>query len=364
MQLKCKSPTEKEALLIVLNICFKFKIGYEREGIKAVFDLTCEDGLLSLSKIVTLVQITFVKTSYVSSENVFKAAKKNPPQQFVSPTAAIEPFERCKICTLYPPCNHLPMGTLISRGQQQRNAYPEYVGEKRPVCAEFVRIGRCTVFNLHKRCMLAHPKRRNKALLPVIRCTKCTITWPCQHCAYSRERNNLVESIADVERRIQLLKTINVPEPPVHLIIHLVDAYEDWEMTLSAIAKFYVTADKLAILNEAKSWTDTEYCTNPEEYEWKRTHVHRTFGELLSTPMLKEKRTASAASRGRSRDAGGRGGDAGDAGAAGNSRFDDDSSLGGGSLASLASESVARSITSTGAKSEGGTSKRSNGESK
>jgi len=351
MQLKCKNPTDKEALLIVLNICYKFKIGYEREGIKAIFDLTRDDGMLSLSKIVNLLQTTFVNTSYISEENVFKAAKKRLPQAVVSPTAPIEPFKRCKICTLYPPCAHLPMETLISRGQQQRAAYPEYLGEKRAVCAEFVRTGRCTVFNLHKRCTLAHPKKLSRVLLPVIRCPTCTITWPCQHCSYSRGRNDLIETIADVERRIELIKTINVPEPPVHLIVHLVDAYEDWEMTISAIAKFYINSDKLAILNEAKSWIDTEYCVNQEEYDWKRTHVHRTFGELLTTPMLKEKRSASAAARGRSRNGRTRGGDSG---------IDDESSIGGGSIAS---GSVARSITSN-AKSEGSVSKRGNDDNK
>lgn len=355
MQLKCKSPSEKEALMIVLHFCYKFKIGYEREGIKAIFDLTRQDGLLSLSRIVTLIQTTFFKMSYISEENVYKAAKKKPPQQVVGPTAAIEPFTRCKICTLFPPCNHRTQAKLIDQGQKQRDAYPEYVGEKRPVCAEFVRTGRCTVFNTHKRCTLAHPKNKSKVLLPVIRCPKCTITWPCHHCAYSRERNALLDSIADVEKRIELLKTINVPEPPVHLIIHLVDEYEDWEMTLSAIAKFYVTADKLAILTEAKSWIDTEYCTNPEEYDWKRTHVHRTFGELLTTPMLKEKRSA-AASRGRSREARSRPTTSGDG-----PGFDDESSIGGGSLTS---GSVARSLASASVKSEGTASRKSKDESK
>ena len=294
VQLKLKSPNEKEALLITLNICHRFKIGYDREGIKTIFDICKEssEGLYSLSAIVNLIQTTFIKTHYVSEENVFKAAKKKPPPTVVGPYAPIEPFQRCRICTLYPPCKHLTQDMLIEQGQARRKAYPEYLGENRPVCAEFARTGRCTVFNTHKRCTLAHPKQRAKVLLPVIRCPNCTITWPCQHCAYSKNRNALLDVITEIERRIELIQLINVPEPPAHLIIHLVEEFDEWEMTLSAIAKFYLTTEKRAVLTEVITWINDEHCVVADEYEWKRTHITRTFAELFTTPLLKDRRPA------------------------------------------------------------------------
>ena len=37
--MKTKAPVERDALIIVMGFCFKFKIGYEREGLRVLFDL-------------------------------------------------------------------------------------------------------------------------------------------------------------------------------------------------------------------------------------------------------------------------------------------------------------------------------------
>jgi hypothetical protein len=299
MQLKCKNPSEKEALVIMLLFCQKFKIGYERAGIHTIFELN-RDNNLSLSKMVNMLQATFVKTHFISEENVFKCSNKKPPAPVIGPYAAIEPFPRCRICTLFPPCAHRPQAELIEQGQKQREAYPDYVGQGRPVCPEFARTGCCTVFNTHKRCNLAHPKRLHTVLLPVIRCPLCTIAWPCQKCDYSSDRNELLDLIENIETRIELLKVLNVKEPPVHLVIHLAAEFEDWDMRISAIAKFYLTSEKQATLTETKEWVATERSVLPHEYEWKRSHLNRTYGELVQTPLLKDRRP-QATSRGRSR---------------------------------------------------------------
>ena len=70
--LKTKAPAEKDALLIVIGFCFKFKIGYEREGLRVLFDLYREPSKpnvhLSLSKIMNMLQKTFLKYSFISGE--------------------------------------------------------------------------------------------------------------------------------------------------------------------------------------------------------------------------------------------------------------------------------------------------------
>ena len=350
MQLKCKNPTEKEALIIILSMCQKFKIGYERQGINALFDLNREPPIsLSLSAIVKMMQQTFVKTHFISEENVYKCSKKKPPTPIVGPYAAIEPFQRCRICTLYPPCKHRSQNTLIEQGQTQRDAYPEYKGGKRPVCPEFARTGCCTVFNTHKRCQLSHPKKLHTVLLPVVRCPLCTIAWPCQKCDYCKDRNILLDLIDNIETRIALIRVLNVSEPPVHLVIHLAAEFEDWDAKVAGIAKFYVTAEKQAIMDEIKDWIITERSVNSQEYDWKRSHLNRTYAELVQTPLLKERRPVGGASRSRSRaqTPGSRMGSRMDEGSLGSATQDDAMSL-----MSMTGSVDRASVSSAGAKSK------------
>jgi hypothetical protein len=313
MILKCKNPNEKEALLIILSFCQKFKIGYDRLGIKCLFDShshmigdksgtnTSGSVSLSLSNMMNILQITFSKTSYISEENILKTLKVKQPPKIVGPYACIEPFKRCRVCTLYPPCKHNTFDTLVEKAEKQRSAYPEYLGEKRLNCPEFVRTGKCSTFNKHKRCMLAHPRGRTQVEKAVIRCTLCTIQWPCQKCYYSKERNFLLSMIDNINKRLNLLVEINVPEPPIHLVIHLMDEYEDWEMSISALAKFYLTNEKFKIKNDIIEWINDSYCTIADEYEWKSTHLKRTYGEILTSPLLTERKKAGTSRRNKSR---------------------------------------------------------------
>lgn len=347
MNLKTKLAVEKDTLLICLHFCQKYKIGYDRLGLKALFDANRDPpNNLSLSRIYNTMQKTFIKLHYISEENIAKIMKLKVQPNFVSPFASIEPLPRCRRCTLYPPCQHISRESLIERAQIQRDSYPDYVGEGRPVCAEFVRSGKCSTFNKHKRCTLAHPKNRTRVEESRVRCPLCTIIWPCQKCNYSNARNDTLALIDTVDARLELLQAINVPEPPIHLVVHLMEEYEDWEMTVSALAKFYITSDKWKIKEETKEWIETEHSTSSEEYEWKQQRLSRTYGEVLSTPVLKPKRLGSSARQSRMNSRPVTRGEGDDDG--GSMGMDDE-----GSIAGSISGSVARSVRSSGSNAGG-----------
>ena len=58
----------------------------------------------------------------------------------------------------------------------------------------------------------------------------------------------LKRQMENISTRMELLKIINVHEPPVHLITHLVDAFEDWAALLEGLAKFYQTPGTYVII--------------------------------------------------------------------------------------------------------------------
>ena len=181
----CKAPSEKDALLIVLSFCYRFKIGFERAGVKCLFELCAKSnkGKLNLTDIMRLLQKCFVSRHFVSEDNVYVAAGKARPKVVVGPYAAVEPFPRCKICTLYPPCSHRTLEKLIQQSGTRRAELPERKGGLE--CREFMRTGACSIFNKHGHCSLDHPKRKVLVEKPRRRCPICTIVWPCNHCTYS-----------------------------------------------------------------------------------------------------------------------------------------------------------------------------------
>ena len=342
----CKAPSEKDALQILLSFCMRFKIGYERTGIEALFKLTAErnKGRVNLTDLMRLLQKCYLSREYISEDNVYVAAGKPRPKVVVGPYAAIQPFPRCKTCTLYPPCQHRDLETLIMQANQRRKELPERKGGLE--CREFLRTGACSIFNKHKHCSLDHPTKKVSVQKLVRRCSICTIIWPCNHCTYSSERNRLVAVRDEIHRRLELLAVLTEDDPPVYLITHLVDRYEDWETTLKGIQKFYVTSEREAVMAETERWINNEYSVEENEYAFKIAHLTRTYAEVLSTPLLEEKK--NGASRGRSRGES-RGRTAGTDGGAGGD-------LDVASVGSLASSSTKRGGAGTGAGIDDGAS--------
>lgn len=209
---------QKDALLIVLQVCCKAKVGFDREGIQALFGLYRPD--LSLTQMIDFAQKVFVERYFISADNVAKVAGKVVEKPKVHAIAAIEPISRCPICTLVPPCKHTSIEKLSSLGLERREALPRFVDGL--VCPEFVRYGRCTVFNHHGHCSLDHPKNVHTVLLPPVRCPQCSIPWPCEHCSFSAYRRKLLATVEDVKARLSILKQVSAPDPSLAMVVAMV----------------------------------------------------------------------------------------------------------------------------------------------
>lgn len=219
---RTRSINERDALQVVLSICNQHRIGFEREGIKAVFSLHPNR---SLSNILNLIDDVFLQRYYVSRENVLRIAvgKSTDASDLpvISPHRAVEPFVRCKACTLKPPCQHITLEDLVKQGIARRKELPRYKAGSMS-CPEFVRYGYCTMFNRTGHCSLDHPKNLHTVKKFAVRCPQCSIVWPCNHCDFTKYRRIMQELIDELHARIGRIRAINVPEPPVSLTRHLV----------------------------------------------------------------------------------------------------------------------------------------------
>ena len=280
---KTKSPSEKTCLSILLAFCLKHKIGYNREGMKALFDLRGKKQ--NLNMLLSLLQKTFLHRHFISEENIYHSAKLKLPLREVGPYSSIDPISRCKICTLLPPCQHMTSTILISKAHQQRQALPK--NEQEVECAEFLRIGKCSQFNKTGLCSFNHPPQGIKVKRFIMRCPKCTIKWPCGHCEYTKERLKLVDTANEIKRRLQLLDTILLDEPPIHIIAQIEkNTDDDWKDSALALKRFYTTETKKKALDETSEWIENNYCIDEEEYIFRNARLKRTYGELYKTLLL------------------------------------------------------------------------------
>lgn len=82
-------------------------------------------------------------------------------------------------------------------------------------------LGNCSIFNKYGHCSLDHPQNVHVIVSPPVRCSICTIPWPCNHCSYTADRKALIAAIAEIYARITRARQINVPDPPRSLVRHL-----------------------------------------------------------------------------------------------------------------------------------------------
>jgi DNA polymerase III delta prime subunit len=334
--LKTSAINERDALSVILSICFRNHIGYELEGVKAVFELhnkiheqethnnnnnaakaktstaasvtssennsslynslqylNVSPNLISLSLILELMQRVFLDRHFISKDNVFRVLNKPFDPLLIKPLASIEPLERCLICTLFPPCSHITLGDMNELGLERRSELPNR-GRNALICPEFKRFGRCTMFNTNGHCSLHHPKKIHVIEKPLVRCQQCTIPWPCNHCSYTSRLNNVQTIIDEIKFRMGRLRQINVPEPPVSLIRHL-ENVPNWKEEIARIDRAYVKPDNLNKLKEIQEWILTAYCVESEEYDQQAKILIDAFGDLLVTDLLNMNRKAAKA---------------------------------------------------------------------
>lgn len=276
---------ERDALMIMIFLCYKMRIGYEAEGMKALFTLNPDN---SLSNLIDMVQKVFNSTSYISHENVMKNSSSKAIPQLIPPERAMEPLERCTICTLYPPCKHTPYEKLVQMGIKRRRELPRYK-QGSMACPDFVLHGYCKLFNKYGHCSLDHPKNLHKLEVPRKYCGQCTIPWPCNHCAYTQDRKRLQATCDEMQRRLTLLKQINVPDPPMSLTRHLFADYPVWRETVAEINSHCNIPKNLELLKRINEWNETKYSINIPEYIDREKQLHWDFGELWTTAILAPK---------------------------------------------------------------------------
>mmetsp|Transcript_15116 Transcript_15116/g.25205 ORF Transcript_15116/g.25205 Transcript_15116/m.25205 type:complete len:533 (+) Transcript_15116:92-1690(+) len=283
--IKTRPINEKDCLRVVLALLYQHRIGFERDGIKDVFQ---RNPGRSLSKILDMIQEVFVKTYFVSKENVVKIvtgkAFSEPP--IIAQHRAVEPYERCKLCTLIPPCQHISLEDLIARGVARRKELPRYKVGSMP-CPEFVRYGYCSMFNKNGHCSLDHPKNVHRIQPHKVRCAQCSIVWPCNHCDFTKFRVKLIETIAGINARLGRIRSINVPDPPISLTRHL-ETIVAWREQLRYIGRKYTTAEYTALIENAQHWLDSSYSIRKDEYRKKEKTLREAFGEMYTTHILED----------------------------------------------------------------------------
>ncbi len=335
--LKTNAIQERDGVTVILSILNRNRIGYEFDGIKAAFDIhnkspeenpalnltlpspinplnpttiantttattntpnilgqrkedvslqfmNINSNMISLSLLLDLLQKVFLETSYISKENIYKVCGKPLELPIIPLRAAIEPLERCPICTLLPPCNHISIDEINEFAVERRAELPSK-SKGSILCPEFQRYGRCTMFNVYGHCSLSHPKKIHQLEKPIIRCEQCTIPWPCNHCSYSSYRRSLLSMIEEIKVRIGRLRQMNVPEPSAYLMRFL-EIIPNWREEVFRLDRRFVKPKNIQILKDVQEWLETAYCTSPMIYEQKTKLLMETFGDLVVTDIL------------------------------------------------------------------------------
>jgi len=282
-QCATKLPEELDALVCVLRVLQKEKIGFNREGIEFVFRNVPK---MNLRGMVDLLQETFVECSFLSRENIERVfvRKTGKKLEVTMPASrAAEPLERCKICTLIPPCAHITVADTEEMALKRRNELPRYKGGM--TCQHYAQHGFCYSFNHYGHCSLNHPRGLHKLITAEERCPQCSLIWPCHHCAFSANRDALIGTVQKLEHRYHLLTQIAVEAPPIALTSHLAEEFPNYPKLLLRLRK-QITLEKEVALRKAKEWIDETISIDKEEYIMKDRMLQVTFSGLLTSRLL------------------------------------------------------------------------------
>ena len=220
LKLKLKTLHEKDCMVFILRFLKEKNIGYDREGLLFMFKQVPGRAITTM---LDLLQDCFLQRHYISEANLIATSKiplKVPPTE-VSATRVLEPLPRCRICTLYPPCKHIPEDSFLALAKKRRSELPSRI-HSATICVEYARYGRCSAFNNLGRCWYDHPKKLYKVVGNPRRCGQCTLIWPCYHCDYVVNRQQLEALLVDLKGRLRRLKAAVAPDPPISLSYYMV----------------------------------------------------------------------------------------------------------------------------------------------
>lgn len=273
----------KDALALTLRALNQNRIGYNREGIKYMFETMPE---VNLREAIEMMQETFIEYHFISEENMEKtylARNKKRPESTMPASRAIEPVDRCKVCTLFPPCKHITIQDLEAQAAKRRQELPRRRGGLG--CYHYIKHGFCRNFNRYGHCSLDHPKGFHKIESEPIRCPQCSLLWPCHHCSFTEQREELIETVERLDHRLELLKQIAVEAPPLALTSHLVDEFPNYPKLLLRLKKT-VTFEKEVALKKANEFLDTSTSIDKEEYTMKSRMLKVTLDGLYNSRLL------------------------------------------------------------------------------
>jgi hypothetical protein len=139
-----------------------------------------------------------------------------------------------------PPCAHITIVDVEKQAEVRRNELPRYKGGM--TCHQYVQHGFCNTFNTYGHCSLSHPRALHKIVSAPMRCPQCSLIWPCNHCAFTVNRDAVIATVERLEHRFRLLTQIAVEAPPIaltsHLVLHHIMLYITTDSFLSCLSHF------------------------------------------------------------------------------------------------------------------------------
>ncbi|KAH8062715.1 hypothetical protein JL722_3644 [Aureococcus anophagefferens] len=199
----------------------------------------------------------------------------NAKRKIAAKAALGDPIDRCAVCTLRPPCQHVSEQELATRGLARRAQLPER--DDSIDCTNFVKCGSCRVFNEFGHCSLDHPSTLHCVVLPPHRCPQCTLVWPCQHCSFSGSRNRLIESCTLVAQWVPHYRD---DRPTLDVAAKKHESVADVVVDLDALDG--AVDDLVARVAAAEAFIAGTMCIDEAVYRKRRKEVHDDHDAITS----------------------------------------------------------------------------------
>lgn len=321
--IKSNQIKENDCLKILLNFCKKHDIGHEREGMILLLKIYPKR---SLTDLFDLIQEVFTRRYFISYENIMRIMKereiiaKETEKEFklknmklskalrkieegkkvkssaevpkdipeISYLCVIQPIKRCGICTLLPPCSHISEDNLRDSSVELRGKLP--VDDSVGNCLEFIRYGKCSSYNTFERCKYNHPNNVHKIKNPVVRCTICTLIWPCNICPYSINRRSLIKCLESAQLKLSNIINLCSPEPSFSLTQHAEEVSADWLDIVIYYRDTYCNPENNQILAENLLWANTSYCCVVKKFKFREKNIRDEFNEILTSKLLEPRK--------------------------------------------------------------------------
>ena len=199
----------------------------------------------------------------------------NAKRKIAAKAALGDPIDRCAVCTLRPPCQHVSEQELATRGLARRAQLPER--DDSIDCTNFVKCGSCRVFNEFGHCSLDHPSTLHCVVLPPHRCPQCTLVWPCQHCSFSGSRNRLIESCTLVAQWVPHYRD---DRPTLDVAAKKHESVADVVVDLDALDG--AVDDLVSRVAAAEAFIAGTMCIDEAVYRKRRKEVHDDHDAITS----------------------------------------------------------------------------------